>query len=148
MQLSYAGLTFLKEREGFRNTAYRDTGGVWTVGYGTIRVNGKPVEPGMQVDSRQAEEALREDLSWAQTAINKLVRVPLTQVQFDALTSFVYNIGENAFSKSTLLRVLNMGLYHEAAKQFDRWVYDNGRVIRGLVVRRKLERDMFERSLA
>lgn len=138
------GKELLKEFEGFRNEAYLDTGGVWTIGYGTIAIDGKPVEAGQTCTEAQATQWLSDDLAWAQTAVNKLVRAPLKQNMFDALVSFVYNIGESAFSKSTMLKLLNMSLYKEAGKQFDRWKYDNGKEIQGLVNRRKRERALFE----
>lgn len=144
MQISYSGINALKEHEGLRLQAYRDTGGVWTIGYGTIKINGKPVEQGMTCTREQAEQWLYADLAWAQTAVNKLVRATLAQHQYDALVSFVYNIGEEAFTKSTMLRKLNAQDYVGAAKEFDRWVNDNGKVVKGLVARRRIERDMFE----
>jgi len=144
MQLSYSGLEALKQYEGFRDKAYKDTGGVWTIGYGTTRIAGKPVEQGQTCTQAEALEWLRLDTAVAQTAVNQSVRVPLKQNQFDALVSFVYNIGIDAFRASTLLRKLNAGGIEGAAKEFDRWVHDNGKVIPGLVSRRKLERSMFE----
>jgi lysozyme len=144
MQVSFNGIKALKEYEGFEANAYKDTGGVWTIGYGTIRWNDRPVEQGMVITEKEAELALQADLAWAQTAVNKLVKVPLKQNMFDALVSFVYNIGENAFSRSTMLQLLNSKQYEAAAKQFDRWKFDNGKEIKGLVVRRAKERRMFE----
>lgn len=146
MQISYNGIAFLKEREGFRKEAYLDTGLVWTIGFGTTKVKGKPVEAGQTISSKEAEVALVEDLAWAQTAINKRVKVKLTQNMFDALVSFVYNIGEPAFEKSTLLRVLNAKQYKKVGPQFERWVYVNGKVIKGLYARRQLERSLFEKT--
>ncbi len=147
MQISHNGIKLLTELEGFEDKAYLDTGGVWTIGYGTTKINGKPVEAGLTTSEAQAREWLSADLAWAQTAVNKLVKVPLTQGMFDALVSFVYNIGENAFRNSTLLKLLNFKQYAEAAKQFDRWKYDNGEEIKGLVNRRKRERSLFESSM-
>lgn len=146
MQISYNGIQFLKQWEGFKADAYKDTGGVWTIGYGTIRWNGRPVEQGMKMSEKEAELALQADLAWAQTAVNKLVKYPLTQNMFDALVSFVYNVGESAFSRSTLLRLLNQGQVADAAKQFERWKFDNGKVIQGLLNRREAERALFERK--
>lgn len=143
MQISYMGIELLKEHEGFREKAYKDTGGVWTIGYGTIKWLGKPVEAGQTITDKEALLALQADLAWAQTAVNQLVRVPLKQHMFDALVSFVYNIGESAFSKSTMLRLLNEGKYDQAAEQFKRWNQDNGKVIPGLVSRRKVEESLF-----
>jgi lysozyme len=143
MQISYNGLTLLKELEGFRKEAYLDTGGVWTIGYGTTRVEGKPVEAGLTCTEAQAQQWLSEDIAWAQTAVNKLVKVPLKQGMFDALVSFVYNVGEDQFRRSTLLRLLNLKQYIEAGKQFLLWKYDNGKVIQGLINRRYKELAMY-----
>lgn len=143
MQISHMGIQSLKELEGFRAKAYKDTGGVYTIGYGTIKWLGKPVEAGQTITDKEAALALQADLAWAQTAVNQLVRVPLKQHMFDALVSFVYNIGENAFSKSTMLRLLNEGKYDQAANEFKRWNQDNGKVIPGLVSRRKVEESLF-----
>lgn len=143
MQISYNGLTLLKELEGFRKEAYKDTGGVWTIGYGTTRVSGKPVEAGLTCTESQAQAWLSDDIAWAQTAVNKLVKVPLKQGMFDALVSFVYNVGEEQFRRSTLLRLLNLKQYIEASKQFAQWKYDNGKVVNGLINRRIKETAMF-----
>ena len=144
MQISYNGIKALKEHEGFKAEAYRDTGGVWTIGYGTIKVDSRAIEAGQTCTREQAEQWLYKDLTWAQTAVNQLVRVQLQQYQYDSLVDFVYNIGENAFSKSTLLHKLNSSDFIGAAKEFDRWVFDNKRIIPGLVTRRRMEREMFE----
>lgn len=144
MQISYNGLKFIKNEEGFRAEAYRDTGGVWTLGFGTIKVDGRPVEAGQTCTEQEAEAWLHSDLAWAQTAVNQLVKVPLKQHQFDALVSFVYNVGETAFRNSTMLKLLNGALYMDASKQFARWVFDNGKIITGLVKRRMRERALFE----
>lgn len=143
MQISFNGVKFLTEREGFRDKSYKDTGGVWTIGYGTTKVDGRPVDAGMTCTEKQARQWLTDDLAWAQTAVNKLVRVPLTQNQFDALVSFVYNVGDYAFSRSTMLRLLNAKQLDKAAAEFDKWIYDNGKVIKGLQTRRNFERALF-----
>jgi lysozyme len=143
MQISFNGINTLKTFEGFRKDAYLDTGGVWTIGYGTIRWKDKPVEQGMTITEPEAELALQADLAWAQTAVNQLVRVPLKQTMFDSLVSFVYNVGESAFRKSTMLRKLNNKDYVGAGNEFPRWVFDNGKEIKGLVARRRIEQSMF-----
>ena len=143
MQVSYNGLMLLKELEGFRKESYLDTGGVWTIGYGTTRVEGKPVEAGLTCTEAQAQQWLSNDIAWAQTAVNKLVKVPLKQGMFDALVSFVYNVGEEQFRRSTLLRLLNLNQHIEAGKQLLRWKYDNGKVINGLINRRVKELAMY-----
>ena len=147
MQLSHNGIEALKEHEGCVLHSYLDTGDVWTIGYGTTKIKDIPVTRGMSCTNEQATQWLYADVAWAQEAVNNLVKVPLAQHQFDALVSFVYNIGASAFKDSTMLRLLNQGDYAGAAKQFDRWNKDNGRVIPGLVARRKVERSMFEGNL-
>ena len=143
MQLSFNGLEALKEHEGFRDKAYLDTGGVWTIGYGTIKCSGVPVEAGQTCTNQEALEWLKADTAWAQTAVNQLVTVPLKQNMYDALVSFVYNVGVGAFKNSTLLKLLNEGNYRSAANQFTRWVFDNGKEIPGLVSRRLVEQALF-----
>lgn len=144
MQISYNGIGLLKEREGFSPKAYKDGGGVWTIGYGTTKIDGKPVQEGMTCTVEQATVWLYADLAWAQTAVNQLVRAKLNQNQFDALCVFVYNIGQTAFANSTMLRKLNVNDFIGAGAEFPRWDMDNGRHVRGLAIRRELERNMFE----
>ena len=141
MKPSQACLDFVKQYEGFRANAYKDTGGVWTIGYGTTEY----VEPGDTVTKDQACDLLANDLQEAADAVDDLVEVELTQHQYDALCSFVYNCGRSAFANSTLLKMINAGRpIKDCAPQFDRWIKDNGKVIAGLVARRKAEREMFE----
>lgn len=130
----------VREFEGLRLEAYLDTGGVWTIGYGHT---GEEVKRGLTIDLAQAETWLTEDLREAEGYVSKLVKVGLTQNQFDALVSFVYNIGGTAFGYSTLLRKLNAGDHEGAANQLLRWNKDNGKVIGGLTNRRKKERELF-----
>lgn len=134
------GLTLLKEVEGLRLKAYLDTGGVWTIGYGHT---GPDVKPGLVITLDKAEALLKQDVQTAEAAVNKLVKVSLSQNQFDALCSFTYNVGESQFSTSTLLRLLNAGRYDEAKDQFKRWNKDNGKVVQGLINRRAKEEELF-----
>lgn len=148
MQTSDEGLAAIAEHEGLRLVAYPDPGSVdglpWTIGYGHTR----GVQRGDRCTPEQAMQWLREDVQDAEEAVNRRVKVPLTQSQFDALVSFVYNLGETAFAGSTLLRMLNSGDYVGAAVQFERWNKNDGRVLSGLVRRRKDERDLFETGMA
>jgi lysozyme len=130
----------VKKFEGFRDTAYLCPAGVWTIGYGTT----ENVSQGDEVTKQDAEVWLMDDLIEASAAIDKLVEVPLTQEQYDALTSFVYNVGRDAFRKSTMLHLLNAGDYEGAAEQFPRWNKGGGRVLAGLSRRREAERQVFE----
>lgn len=144
MQISHNGLEFVKGNEGYRSQAYLDGGGVWTIGYGTTRINGKPVEAGMTCTEQEATQWLLSDIADTQTAINQLVKVPLTQSAYDALCDFVYNVGITAFKNSTLLKKLDIKDYSGAALEFIRWKYDNGKVVEGLLKRRQREQEMFK----
>ena len=141
MNISDKGLDFIKDMEGIERKAYLDTGGVWTVGVGHT---GPDVYEGLVATDQQINMWLREDVIDAESAVNRLVLVELTQDQFDALVSFVFNIGETAFKKSTLLRKLNENNFPGATKEFLRWDKDNGKTIAGLTKRRILESRMFE----
>jgi lysozyme len=133
-------LSLIKKHEGLRLEAYLPTpNDVWTIGYGHTHTTKK----GQKITEAQAEELLRRDIAWAEEAVNKLVVVPLTQNQFDALVSFVFNVGVGAFSKSTLLRLLNAKDYEGAANQFLRWNKQKGKVLNGLTKRREEERKLF-----
>ena len=139
MKLSPAGVEALKQYEGLSLTAYRDSGGVWTIGYGSTR----DVREGMRISQAEADQRFLADTEWAQAAVRTDVVVPITQPQFDALVSLAYNIGAGAFAKSTLVRLLNAGDYRGAAEQFLAWNKVRGEVVTGLAVRRAKERAMF-----
>jgi len=129
----------IRRFEGFESNAYLCPAGVLTIGYGHT----KTVTKGMVITKERGEELLRQDLDWCERAINANVTVPLTQNQYDALTSFIYNVGAGAFKKSTLLRKINAKDYKGAADEFPRWNKAGGKVIKGLVRRRAAERKMF-----
>jgi lysozyme len=140
MTTSEEGKVELKGYEGVRYVGYLDTGGVPTNGVGHT---GPEVYVGQVVDEAQVDAWLTEDLKEAEDAVNRLVKVALTQGQFDALASFVFNLGETQFAKSTLLRKLNAGDFEGARNEFKRWVYDNGKIQPGLVKRRYSEANRF-----
>lgn len=147
MKLSRRGLELIKRYEGLELCAYPDpgTGGdPWTIGYGTTRIDGKPVMPGMEITEQEAERCLAEDVAQFEKAVNRAATGLVNQNQFDALVSLAYNIGVGAFKRSTLLRKLKAGDTSAAAAEFERWVYAGGRVMSGLVQRRKEERGLFE----
>ena len=141
---SKAGLALIKVSEGLETVAYPDpgnrmTGEPWTIGYGHTR----GVRRGDRCDEGQATAWLREDLGAAERAVRHLVDVPLSQGQFDALASFVFNVGSSAFGNSTLLRLLNAGDAAGAAEQFKRWNRGAEGPLPGLVTRRTAERTLF-----
>ena len=117
MKTSDNGLKVLILREGSRHKAYLDTKGIPTIGVGHTL----GVKMGDEWDNQRIFDAFKIDVQIAEDPINNLVKVPLNQNQFDALVSFIFNVGVGAFTRSTLLKVLNLGNYKEAANQFDRW---------------------------
>lgn len=147
MQVSDAGIELIKSFEGFRANAYPDPksgGDPWTVGYGTTKFpSGRPVKKGDYITTAQAEMYLREDVKKFASSVDALVTVPLKQCQYDALVSFVYNLGATNFRKSTLLKKLNAKDYKGAADEFLRWVSPGSSVEAGLRRRRTAERDLF-----
>jgi lysozyme len=145
MKLSINGLRLIKDFEGCRLHAYRDSAGVWTIGYGHT----PGVKQGDVIDKVEAEGLLLEDSLIAEDAVNRLVKVHLSQYQFDSLVSLVFNIGETAFARSTLLRKLNAGDYHGAAEEFSRWVHggEDKHIVMGLVGRRRKEQSLFKLDL-
>lgn len=144
MKTSNAGIALIKQAEGIKLKAYQCPAGVWTIGHGTTR----NVKPGMTITMQQAQDMLIEDVRTFERAVESAVKVPLNQNQFDALVSFVYNIGIGAFQKSTLLGYLNAGAYGAAAGQFGRWVKAGGVTLNGLVKRRAAEAQLFNTPVA
>ena len=144
MQISKNGIELIKRFEGLRLKAYQDSVGVWTIGYGwTQPVDGKKIGPGMQIDQATADRLLKCGVVQYEQGVNQLVKVKITQGQFDALVSFAYNLGLRSLSTSTLLQKLNDGDKQGAADQFGRWVNAGGKRLDGLVARRAAEREMF-----
>ena len=139
MNISKKGIDLIKRFEGCRLKAYKCPAGVWTIGYGHTN----NVRPDDIITQNDAEELLKRDLKVHEDNVKRVVKIALTQNQFDALVSFEYNVGYGAFANSTLLKLLNAGNYNAASKQFERWVYAGDRVLEGLVKRRKAERELF-----
>ena len=135
MQTSDQGVWLVREREGCVLKPYRDSVGVWTDGVGNT--NGV-IPNGPPITQEKADADLRRNLALAEATIIAQVKVPLEQHQFDALASFIFNVGVHAFTSSTLLRMLNAGDYEGAALQFDRW-----RIPPEIMSRRKGEREQF-----
>ena len=143
-QIGQKGLDLIKRFEGLYLRSYKCPAGVWTIGYGTIKYpNGVTVKQGDTCTQGQANLWLMNDCKWVDACLDKHIKVKLNQNQFDALASFVYNVGETAFVKSTMLTLINQSKFGLAANQFDRWIYDNGKVINGLVNRRAKEKLLF-----
>ena len=142
MNLGYNGTKILKFFEGCRLTAYQDSVGVWTIGYGHT----KGVYAGMTITQEEAEQMLENELTEYEGYIEKYVTVPLTQNQFDALVVWVYNLGPTNFRKSTLLKELNAGNYTAAGNEITKWNKAGGKVLAGLVKRREAEAKLFNEA--
>lgn len=137
---SPAGLELIQSHEGLRLTAYLCPAGIWTIGWGHT---GPDVHKGLTITRNEAYTLLRRDLEGPEEAINDHVTVLLDQSQFDALVSFVFNVGVKAFLGSTLLRKLNAGNYGAVPAELAKWNKGGGRVLPGLVRRRKEEAELW-----
>lgn len=126
--------------EGFRSKAYKCQAGVLTIGYGHT----KGVKEGMTISEDEAEKLLWGDLVRLRNDVAPLIRVGVTEGQFIALLSFAYNVGVGNLKKSTLLRLLNRGSYSHASEEFAKWIYVKGQPSKGLMNRRKREREYFD----
>lgn len=135
MRLSPAGAKFIRKEEGCVLHAYKDTVGVWTIGVGHT---GPDVFPGKVISQAEAEELLMADAEKHCKPINDLVRVPITQNEYDAMASLAFNIGVSGFARSSVLRLLNEGNRQGAADAFLLW--NKPEVLIG---RRRRERDLF-----
>jgi lysozyme len=145
MVVSAAGLAGIKYHEGEVRTVYLDPVGIPTVCVGhTATVTRADV--GKRVSAQVCDNLLNRDTAEAQRAVGRLVKVPVTQGQYDALVSFTFNVGAGNLASSTLLRKLNAGDCHGAAAEFPRWNKAKGRVLPGLVSRRADERAVFEKG--
>ncbi len=143
--VSNAGLNFIAGYEGFSATTYRDVAGLPTIGYGHLIKSGESFG---SLSKQAAMQLLRKDASFAVNAVNKYVnKVPLSQNQFDALTSFTFNVGAGALLKSSLLRNINSENILSIDKSFMMW--NKARVngvltpVQGLTNRRQAEANLF-----
>lgn len=141
MQMSAAGLELVKRSEGFRSRVYRDVAGFPTIGYGHRLLDPESFPNGL--DEAQAAEILRSDVREAEQAVERLVKVALTQGQFDALVDFCFNLGAGKLAKSTLLKILNAGRYQDALEQLLRWDCAGNHESPALKTRRQAEAELW-----
>jgi len=140
VKTSQAGIDLIKQFEGVRLESYVCPAGILTIGVGHTSAAGPPkVVPKMKITYQEANEILARDLVKYESAVDRLVTVPLSQNQFDALVSFTFNVGEGALAKSTLLKKLNAGKYSEVPAELMKWTKGGGRELPGLVRRRRAE---------
>ena len=139
LKTSEVGIELIKEFEGCRQVAYQDSVGVWTIGYGHT----KDVYEGQLAIKKTCDRFLQEDLEEFEDYVNRLVKVPLTQNQFDALVAWTFNLGPTNLNESTMLRKLNYGDYESVPNEMRRWNKAGGEVLNGLVRRRDAEANLF-----
>lgn len=138
LRISEEGIRFIQNLEKFSAKAYRDGKG-YSIGYG-VRIKNPNVPP---ISRQEADQMMRNVVKKFEIQLQKLIMVPLTQNQWDAIVSFAYNIGISAFRKSTFLKKLNAKDYNGASSEFSRWVSSNGKKLQGLVARREQEMKKF-----
>ena len=139
MKTGNKGIELIKHFEGCELQAYQCAAGVWTIGYGHT----KGVQPGDEWSEDHANHMLEVELEEYENYVSTAVTVPLSQNQFDALVSWVYNLGNGNLTSSTMLKVLNSGDYDGVPAQIIRWNTAGGKVLEGLNRRRQAEADMF-----
>ncbi len=140
MKISEDGLELIKKFEGCETTAYQDSVGVWTIGFGHT----KGVEEGQTCSIEDAESMLAEEMDEYEGYINNMVKVELQQHEFDALVAWVYNLGPTNLGESTMLKVLNGGQFDRVPDEMNRWTRAGGEILEGLVRRRQAESLMFQ----
>jgi lysozyme len=146
MHLSPAGLDLLKKSEGFRDRTYTDIAGFRTIGFGHRQSPGETFPDGISL--AQGESLLASDILIAESAVIRLVKVRLSQGQFDALVDFVFNLGAGRLASSTLLKYLNAGKYNEAVWQLLAWDHTGSQENAALKARREAEFRLWSASTA
>lgn len=148
MSVSLAGVQLIERFEGFRGEIYNCIGGKPTIGYGHVVKENEGEKFSKGITQEDARALLIRDLKETYvTGLIRQVKVPLTQYQFDALASFIYNLGEENLRQSTLLTLLNEEKYDQASPQFPRWCHANKNYVRGLFKRRIAEMFIFQNAL-
>lgn len=139
MKIGENGIALLKRHEGLKLQAYKCSAGVLTIGYGHT----KDVTKGLKITAAQAEEFLKQDMTWAEKAVNN-ENLQLNQNQFDALVSFVFNVGATAFKNSTLLKMIKVNPNSaNIPNEFAKWKLAGGKIVPGLSARRKSEAELY-----
>lgn len=141
MIVSELGIALIKYFEGFKGKPYLCAAGYKTIGYGHVIRAGENLQ---EITEAEAEALLLRDLTLTEKAIFRLIAVPLTSYQFDALAAFTFNLGSGALQRSTLRQKINREEHEDAAKEFLKWVYAGGRVLKGLVRRRTMESLLYQ----
>jgi lysozyme len=133
-------IELIKSFEKISLKPYLCPAGFVTIGYGHKMKN---VHTGKAISKEEADHIFLQDLQIAENSVLRNIKVPLKQNQFDALSSFTFNVGGGSLQRSTLRQKINRETFEEASEEFERWVYCGSLKIRGLMVRRKLEAELF-----
>lgn len=138
-------INLIEDSEGFSTKPYKCPAGVWTIGFGsTCYENGMPVhETDIAIDEKRAISIMQSRLKSYAADVTRYVKVPINQNQFDALVDFAYNIGSKNLLNSTLLKRINANEFLGASREFRKWVYADGKILKGLIARREAERVLF-----
>jgi lysozyme len=141
MKISEKGIEFIKHFEGLRLQSYRCLGNVWTIGWGTTEINGVEVKEGVTISLENAEQLLKDNLKKFEDLVNRRILIHLTQNQFDALVSHAYNTG----GSDTLFDLINSGASKKEIREWfeNTYITANGKVLNGLIARRKKEAILF-----
>ena len=145
-QITKQGIDLIKRFEGFEPEIYLDAAGLPTIGYGHLLQQGENKMFAGGISEAAGEALLIKDVGIAERAVLRLIRVPLTDGQFDALVSFTFNLGGGALQRSTLRRKVNREEHSDVPAEFMRWVWAGGRKLRGLVRRRRAEAKLYQTS--
>lgn len=141
--ITHEGLNLIKRFEGFEPQIYLDAAGLPTIGYGHLLRPGEAEMFKNGISEAAGEALLIKDVLLAEQAVLRLIKVPLTNGQFDALVSFTFNLGSGALQRSTLRRKVNREEHEDAPAEFMRWVWAGGRKLKGLVRRREAEAALY-----
>lgn len=146
--VSERGIRMIQRHELRMNKIYVCPGGVLTGGYGHAlsREEKKKYKLNDKIHDELVDHWFMQDIDKAERVVNNWVTVEMSQGQFDALVSFVFNVGADAFKRSTLLKKLNKGQPSLAAKEFSRWIHAKGKILPGLVKRRTEEEKIFSEA--
>ncbi len=141
--ITQRGFDLIKQFEGFSSQIYLDVAGLPTIGYGHLLRAGEAELFKNGITELVAQALLIKDVLHAEQAVLRLITVPLTNGQFDALVSFTFNLGAGALQRSTLRRKINRGDHADAPAEFMRWVWASGKKLKGLVKRRCAEANIY-----
>jgi len=149
-RINDAGLELIKKWEGWRPSTYKCSAGRWTIGYGSTWTSSgaRVTETHPDITKEQGELLLRREVKHVEQSLDKLFPKELPDNMHGALGSFAYNLGTGALQRSTLRSMILRGAYEDAADQFERWCRAGGRKLRGLLLRRYEERDLYLTDLS